>query len=45
MNEGGMNIGLLVVSRVRRYATTVRIDPAQREGSALASSVPDPSID
>jgi hypothetical protein len=46
MDEGEwMDIGLPVVSRGRRYATTVRIDHPQREGSVLASSVTDPSID
>lgn len=39
-NDG---LGSPVVSRVPRYATTVRIVPAQREGSVLASSATGPS--
>lgn len=36
---------VLVVARLCRYATTVRVVPPQCEGRDLASSVNDPSID
>ena len=44
MNEFFFFFFLPVVSRVRRYATTVHIVPAQHEGNGFASSAIDLSI-